>query len=205
MQAEPSLYLGVMQCTRCPLHELRGVETESGGRTQTAVPADPGFAYGLRGLAFLAQSPGEDEGLAGRPLIGRAGRCAQELALRAGIDWDATLKTNTVRCQPPNNRLQDYPDAVVQCATWTQQELLWYDPAVVVLMGNDAIRHIFGEKAKVTYTRGMVRATSDTHPWGARCYVATWHPSAVLRNGGPDSEMGAESVRDLRLAKGLLE
>ena len=108
--------------------------------------------------------------------------------------------TNSVRCRPPGNRLQDYPEAVAACASWTELEFGVYDPAVVVLMGRVAMRQVFGAEAAVGSTRGSFAATPAKHPWGARLCVCTYHPAAAVYNGGETSDVADFIVQDLRAA-----
>ena len=151
-----------------------------------AVPAEVGVDY--TGLAFMAQSPGKQENSTGRPLVGPAGRVFERLLGEAGLLRSQTLLMNRVRCHPPRNRLQDYPEALVECAVWTQAELGEYSPKVVVLMGREAIEMAFGKTTRVGAVVGHARMDG-------RIWVATYHPAAVLRN----SELGEQVVRDFKL------
>lgn len=190
MKQNPVLAESVKNCVKCRLASQRS----------NAVPAEPGEDYLPGGLAIFAEAPGRDENAQGRPMVGRAGQRLDNLLTQCGFNRRNVLVLNRVRCQPPRNRLQDYPDALTNCDEWTRAELEYYNPSVVVLAGNTAMRAVFGVTANITAVRGTVRATSDSFQYGARLWVPSFHPAAVLRN----PELTADVVSDLRLAMSLL-
>ena len=195
MNYDPELFRGVHECRLCKLSELR---LESG---MLAVPGLPGSKYQPGGLAVIAEAPGADEEQAGTPLVGKAGKLFNEMLTRAMVQRDGSLLLNRIRCRPPANRIKDWPEAVSNCDVWTASELRTYQPLVVVLLGATAISGIFGAKAKVGTTRGTFTSKGDGHAWGARTYTATYHPSAVLRNGGINSELATQVIADLKAAE----
>ena len=182
------LFNDIKSCTKCPLYLTR----------LNAVPASVGKNYKTGGLMVIAEAPGQDEDKQGVPLVGRAGTLFNAVLSGAMMSRDDIVVTNRVRCRPPRNRLDDHPEALLQCDEWTQKELAEYQPSVVVLMGNTAMRMAYGATAKITATRGKPRKTKGI------VFVPTWHPSAVLRNGGTGSSMYAQSVSDFQLAKGFI-
>lgn len=192
----------VASCTLCRL------ATE---RTGLSVPAMPGTLYQKGGIALFLEAPGAEEeklfttlpsgkGI-GKPLIGGAGKLMNQLLIQAGLDREEVLVLNRVRCRPPRNRIVDYPDAVTQCDSWVKKELDEYDPHVVVLCGNTALKAIFGAQVSITATRGSARQTSTQFVYGHRLWIPTFHPAFPLRNGGINSPMSKDIVSDLRLAK----
>jgi DNA polymerase len=193
------LFSGVHGCRACKLSEFR---LEAG---TLPTPALPGAKYQEHGLALLCEAPGADEELEGEPLVGRAGRLTNQLLKAAGLSRDEVLLLNRVKCRPPGNRIKDWPEAIANCNPWTGKELAVYNPSVVVLMGATAMSAIFGAQVKVTQTRGSFAAKGEKHEWGKRVYGSTWHPAAVLRNGGASSEVGQQLVADLVAAKKVME
>lgn len=193
MNPDPGLYAAVHECRRCPLWAQRGDDG-------MAVPAEVGSGYEPGGLAIMCEAPGYYENQSGRPLVGKAGQTLDSILELAGMQRSDLLIVNRVRCRPPNNRLQDYPEAVHACDHWTTQELTVYNPRVVVLMGATALRAVFGAQSKVTVTRGSFASRTDRHEWGARVYTATYHPSAATRSGGANGNVGRLIRDDLREA-----
>lgn len=181
MNQDVALADAVRSCALCKLH------TE---RTGNAEPIRLGKRYEQGGLALWTDLP----------LTARDASFMSTVLQRAGINSETVAVLSRVRCKPLRNRLQDYPDAVIACDEWSKKELEHYQPSVVVLAGNTAMRAVFGVQANITGVRGTVRATGDTFEYGGRRWVPTWHPAAALRN----PELVSTLVDDLRLAKDLL-
>ena len=190
--------IAIQTCLRCQLGTIRDTLAASGHAAQ-AVPAELG-ALAANPSAFMCEAPGAQEEATGRPLVGRAGRKFNQLLEAAGYSRDEALLLNRVRCRPPNNNLASYPDATSQCDHWVKEELKAYDPAVVVLMGNTATRAIFGAQSKISQVRGTARSTGDTFDYGARVWVPTYHPSAVVRNANLFETVVSDIKLALRLA-----
>ena len=190
MLQSQELAQSVQNCTKCRLKDSRA----------NAVPAMPGVDYKEHGLAIFAEAPGRDENAAGRPMVGRAGQLLSNLLTASGLSRNGVLILNRVRCQPPRNRLQDYPDALLGCDEWTRKELEYYNPDVVILAGNISMRAVFGVTANITTVRGTVRVTSDKFQYGAKVWVPSFHPAAVLRNPALTQDV----ISDITLAKSFL-
>lgn len=180
MNQDPVLTSQIVTCTLCPrLVDYR----------QNVVPAEVGKNYVQGGVCLLLQSPDNLANTSGRPLQKSkpnsyrqsSGDIITRVLDVVGLDRDELLILNRVRCQPGNrNRLVDYPEAESNCDPWTQAELKTYAPNVVVCLGAEAMKPIFGATAKVTQTRGQWRSTPASHPYGHRLWTATWNPSAML-------------------------
>lgn len=204
MQQITALAEAVASCTNCRLAK---------DREGFSVPAMPGSNYNTGGIALFLEAPGADEermftslssGVAiGKPLVGGAGKLMNQLLTLAGMDREDVVVLNRIRCRPPRNRIADYPDAVTQCDTWVQQELMQYVPSVVVVSGNTAAKSIFGAASNITSIRGNVRQTGNTFAYGQRLFIPTFHPSYALRNGGLASSIAKDIITDLKLAKEL--
>lgn len=206
MQQVIQLAEDIASCTNCRLAKER---------TGLSVPAMPGSLYRTGGIALFLEAPGAEEeklfthlpsgaGI-GKPLIGGAGKLMDQLLKAAGLDREEVLVLNRIRCRPPRNRIIDYPDAVTQCDDWVKKELEAYDPAVVVLCGNTALKSVLGATVSITAARGSVRQTSSMFHYGSRAWIPTFHPAFPLRNGGLSSPMSKDIISDLMLAKELAE
>ena len=190
------VYQAVVNCTRCPLHTLRG----DGGH---AVPAELGSAADDLLLGFLAEAPGAQENATGKPLVGPAGKMFGKLLAGGGVSRESVLLMNTVRCRPPHNALSSHGYAIEACNDWTIAEFKVYDPKVVVLMGKTAIMRVFpGADIKVGEVRGSARSTGPEHQYGARVWVPTYHPAALTRSH--NAELIKLVSEDIRLAATLL-
>lgn len=193
-----SLANQIRTCMRCPIMVQQRVEDNG-----KAVPAEVGSQAPSRPLGILCEAPGAQEAATSRPLVGSAGRIFDGLLHEAGIRREELVILNRVRCRPPHNRLAEAPGSVEACDAWTKIELETYQPPVVVVMGGTALQAVFGAKAKVGESRGMTRHTGDTFLFGARAWVATYHPASLLPNRSPwNREM---VISDLVQARELWE
>lgn len=196
----------IANCTNCRLATVRG--------SGLTVPADPGEKYQPGGVAIFLEAPGADEEKyyeslptgenIGRPLNGRSGTLMDLLLRQASLSRGEVVVLNRIRCRPPRNRIDDYPDAVSQCDSWVKKELEAYAPSVVILSGNTALKSVFGASASITSLRGVIRQTSEKFPYGKRIFIPTFHPAYALRNGGINSPIAKDIISDLKLAKELM-
>jgi DNA polymerase len=154
-----------LDCTRCPLAETR---------TQVVFGAGDPEAD----LMFVGEGPGEQEDRDGIPFVGRAGRLLTSLIEGIGLDRDAVYIANVVKCRPPGNR-DPLPLEIESCRPYLDAQIGFIDPAVVVTLGNFATRLLLGTKDGITKLRGK------EFPFGDHSVLMpTFHPAAVLRNGG---------------------
>lgn len=170
----------IRRCTACALATLRGTDCPPGAPA-VAVPAEVGTRYHEGGLCFLAESPGVQETVTGRPLVGRAGKVFDQLLADAGVGREDLLIMNRVRCHPPRNRLGDHPYALTACDPWTRAELKVYNPGVVIVAGKTALSMVFPGNPRVGDIHGVARATGEEFDYGARVWLATYHPAAIAR------------------------
>ena len=185
----------VHECRLCPLAE---------SRSGVAVPSMPGTNYRPGGVALLADMVQADaDAASGTPYAGgRADvRFLHQSLLTAGLEVKDVLLMFRVRCKPPRGRVNDYPEALYNCDTWTREELDSYAPGVVVLMGQTVLETVYGKEASVGKTRGKPRHTGARFEWGARTWVPTYHLYAASKGGRPE----AQFINDLKLAKGLVQ
>jgi uracil-DNA glycosylase len=155
-----------LACRKCPLAEKR---------TQVVFGVgDPGAD-----LMFVGEGPGEQEDLQGIPFVGRAGQLLTRLIEGIGLDRSQVYIANVVKCRPPGNR-DPLPAEIEACAPYLEGQLEFIDPSVVVTLGNFATKLLLQTKEGITKLRGR------EFPFRERAVVIpTFHPSAVLRNGGP--------------------
>ena len=193
----PALVDALRACRLCPLHAKQAPEG-------VVVPPAVGFGYRPRGLMLLGEAPkyAEAEGKRskGIPFGGESGAMLDTLLAEAELMRDEIILDYTVRHRAPNNRLRDYPEAVMSCGKWTAWMMATYDPGVVLVMGAAPLKEIYGEKAGVGMTRGTLRPLSKRHAWGARVVLASYDPGAAVYGGGPQSEVARHIVADLRTA-----
>jgi uracil-DNA glycosylase len=181
-------------CRGCPLWKIG---------TQTVFGEGP---TGARVL-MVGEQPGDREDLAGRPFVGPAGKLLDEALVAAGIPRGEVYVTNAVKhfkWEPMGKRrLHKKPSAreIAACRPWLDAELEAISPDVVVALGATAAQALLGADFRVTRDRGKV---FHEVPW-ARAFVATVHPSSILRGDPAEREAAlAAFVADLKVVAGLL-
>jgi DNA polymerase len=164
-------------CVRCPL---------AAGRTNVVF----GVGDPNADLMFVGEAPGAQEDLNGEPFVGRSGQLLDRLVYEEmGLTRDRFFIANTLMCRPPGNR-DPQPAEIDACRPFLEEKLRLIDPKVVVTLGNFATKLLLGTKEGITKLRGRA------YPFGGRVLVPTYHPAAVLREGGAkEAQMRADLVR----------
>jgi DNA polymerase len=184
-------------CQGCDLYE---------NATQTVFSSGPASAR----VVFVGEQPGDQEDRQGAPFVGPAGKLLDKALVEAGIDRSDAYVTNAVKHfrftqeGPGKRRIHQTPDAaqMMACRPWLAAELYIIDPEVIVLLGATAAKALLGPSFRVTRRRGRLIPRPPIDDETARknaCYVATVHPSAVLRADDRDSAY-AGLVADLKVA-----
>lgn len=158
-------------------------------------------------VVLVGEQPGDREDLDGHPFVGPAGRLLDTALGEVGIDRDEVYVTNVVKhfkWEPRGKaRLHKKPSAreIAACSPWLEAELRTIAPAMVVCLGATAAQALLGRDFRVTRQRGRVLRGS-----GTSAYLATVHPSSILRAPGPSERERArqEFVDDLRVVEKYL-
>ena len=176
-------------CRACPLWQ---------GATQTVFGEGPVAAR----LMLVGEQPGDREDLQGHPFVGPAGRLLDEALEQLGWPRDQLYLTNAVKHFKyelrGKRRMHKSPAQreVQACAPWLEQEIASVDPGAIVALGATAARAVLGHAVPVLANRGQWLARED-----GRRVLITLHPSALLRDRGPDRDAAiAAWIEDLRRA-----
>jgi uracil-DNA glycosylase len=153
-----------LACTKCPLAKTR---------TQVVF----GVGNPEADLMFVGEGPGEQEDLQGEPFVGRAGQLLTKLIEGIGFTRADVYIANVLKCRPPGNR-DPLPAEIEACHPYLAAQLAFIAPRVVVTLGNFATKLLLDTKEGITKLRGREFAFGDA------VLIPTFHPSAVLRNGG---------------------
>lgn len=181
-------------CTRCPLYKNATQTVFGKGATHARV-------------MLIGEQPGDQEDRAGEPFVGPAGHLLDHALEEAGIDRREIYVTNAVKHfkwvpGAGRRRLHQKPNSreIKACSPWLQAELAIVRPEVVVALGATAAQALMGAAFRVTKSRGQIFET----PW-ARAFIATIHPSAVLRAPSETrDEMRGNLVADLKVVARML-
>jgi DNA polymerase len=151
-------------CKNCPLSQHRTNIVFGCGNSQAQV-------------MFIGEAPGEQEDLQGLPFIGRAGKLLTNMITSIYLKREDTYICNIVKCRPPKNRVPE-PEEIEICKSYLQQQIAIIQPKIICLLGKTAIRTILQTTMPLTALRGSI------HSYGDCKVIATYHPAALLRNGG---------------------
>jgi DNA polymerase len=150
--------------------------------TQTVFGAGPASALAM----FIGEQPGDQEDRAGKPFVGPAGRLLDEVLEEVGIDRKLVYVTNAVKhfkfVPRGTRRIHAKPTAreIAACLPWLEAEASIVRPQAIVCLGATAAQALMGPGFRITRDRGTV-LPHDWSPW----WMATYHPSAVLRAPDP--------------------
>lgn len=154
-------------------------------------------------LVLVGEAPGEQEDKLGLPFVGRSGQLLDEALSRAGLARENVWITNAVKCRPVAHQggvLRNRAPTTREIKAWLPVlagELALLRPRVVVALGAVAARALVGASFRMTVNRGLWLPKQ----WWGGGLVASWHPSYVLRQRGPDRALRlSELAADLTLA-----
>lgn len=138
-------------------------------------------------VMLIGEGPGEQEDLKGIPFVGPAGKLLDDMLEMIDLDRSKVYIANIVKCRPPRNR---DPLNVEQeaCRPWLDRQIALVDPKIIVCLGRIAAMSLIKENFRITREHGR---------WfdlGSRRIMATYHPSALLR----DVDKRPEAFMDLR-------
>jgi len=195
-------------------HRCRGCELYQGANQVVFSEGPPDAA-----IVMVGEQPGDIEDKKGEPFVGPAGRLLRQAMEEAGIPVGDTYLTNAVKHfkfhqdSGSKRRLHDTPKRteIVACRPWLLAEFALLRPRVVVALGAVAGQALVGPGFRVTKVRGQLLDWPDIadHPEDYPMldppaqFVATVHPSAVLRADDRDAAQAA-FVADLIAAGAVI-
>ncbi|WP_375769829.1 UdgX family uracil-DNA binding protein [Archangium gephyra] len=165
----PALAAAAKECRACPLHE-RASRTVFGEGPATAQ------------VMLVGEQPGDTEDREGRPFLGPAGQLLDEVLEQVGLRREALYVTNAVKHFGWTGEGRE----VLACKAWLEAEVSAVKPRMIVCLGATASQAFLGPGFRINLSRGQVFET----PW-AKAWMATFHPSALLRM--PDERSRAET------------
>ena len=138
-------------------------------------------------IMLIGEGPGQQEDNTGIPFVGPAGKLLDSMLEMIDLDRDKVYIANIVKCRPPRNRdpLGLEQDA---CIGWLERQISLVDPKLIVCLGRIAAKRLISEDFLITRQHG------EWFDIGDRRYMATYHPSALLR----DLDKRPEAFMDLR-------
>ncbi len=186
-QENPELFLEriareVSVCRNCNLHLKR---------TNTV----PGEGTNRPAVLIIGEGPGAEEDKAGRPFVGKAGQYLNKWLQAIDLNReDDCFITNIVKCRPPGNR-DPKPEETSACLPYLEKQIETLAPGTILTLGRIAAQILTG------LSRGIGGLRSAVHTYRDIPLVATYHPSAVLRN----PPLRAAVWEDLKLLSSVLD
>ena len=162
-------------CQACPLHETRTNVVFGVGSRQAEI-------------LFIGEGPGEQEDLSGEPFVGPAGRLLNEYLNAVGISREEVYIANILKCRPPRNR-DPKPEEEEACLPWLRRQTALLRPRIIVCLGRIAAKRIMDPDFRITREHGV---------WfekGAYRMIATYHPSALLRDPSKREEAYEDFIK----------
>lgn len=153
----------IRECNRCPLSAVR-----------TNAVAGTGVIDPL--VMVIGEGPGAEEDRRGEPFVGRSGNYLDKWleAIEVSRDRNAYI-ANIVKCRPPQNR-DPLPDERTSCFPYLERQIELVRPRAILTVGRISSRVMTGVDASMGELRG------GEYEFRGVPVVATYHPSAVLRN-----------------------
>lgn len=154
-------------------------------------------------VVVIGEAPGKMEDAVRRPFVGPSGVLAERTLSSAGIDCASVTWLNVVSCFPNRTPTSREVDA---CRGNLHAQLSLIQPQYCLVLGGVAVSawwpNIRMGDIRGMWWKGRVEGGADRgsgiggmddRPW----MMGTWHPSAVLRNGGLESSRGKEFAADV--------
>jgi DNA polymerase len=138
------------------------------------------FADGnpLSRIMFIGEAPGAEEDRQGLPFVGRAGKLLDKMMASIHLDRTSAYITNVLNWRPPQNR-DPSPEEAAACLPFLRRHIELVNPAIIILLGAVAARHVLGYSEGIMKLRGRwleYRVGNVMVP-----VMATLHPAYLLR------------------------
>ncbi|MBC8490044.1 MAG: uracil-DNA glycosylase [Bacteroidetes bacterium] len=153
----------VLNCNKCSL-----------SKTRNSVIFGEGNSYAP--IVIIAEAPGKDEDLQGRPFVGYSGQLLDKILDACGFTRTRHVYiSNILKCRPPGNRTP-LPEEIELCKPFLLQQIELINPKILILLGATALKTIIGPEMRITKIRGQWINCEN------RLAIPVYHPSALLRN-----------------------
>jgi DNA polymerase len=144
-------------------------------------------------VMFIGEGPGKEEGLTGRPFVGRSGTLLRDMIKAIGIPEEHHYIANVVKDRPPGNRPPE-SEEIEACSKFLKKQIEIIVPRLLVLLGRTAVKAIIPEHAKTRIDNLRSMKGGLTYfvesPLLNVPVIVTYHPSALLRT--PWRKVGAK-------------
>ncbi len=152
-----------VSCQGCPLCEKRRKIVFGEGSQEAEI-------------MFIGEGPGAEEDRQGRPFVGKAGTMLTAIIEKGmRLERKDVYISNIVKCRPPGNR-DPFPKEAETCLPYLKKQIELISPSVIILLGKVATKYLTGFEGSLKKARTMDFSFKGIP------MIATYHPSALLRN-----------------------
>ena len=134
-------------------------------------------------LMIVGEGPGQTEDDQGKPFVGEAGKLLNKMLNAIKIERSKVYITNVVNYRPPDNRKPE-PDEILRYSEFLKEHISIFDTKILILMGSTAMEALFGNKIKITKSRGEWKEIVIKNKVFKT--IITFHPAYLLRQ--PDQK-----------------
>ena len=132
------------------------------------------------GLVLVGEAPGDEDDLAGRAMVGPAGRLLDRMLASIGLGEDQVLITNLVPWRPPGGRTPTEAEVQI-CAPFLWRHLTLLRPRVVVMLGQMPARVLTGGNETIRRLRGRWHTVAIPGLPSPISALPMLHPATLLR------------------------
>lgn len=136
-------------------------------------------------LMLIGEAPGEQESLAGRPFVGKAGKNLDHFLELAGLRREEIYISNAVKIRPTKvgktGRLSNRPPTKEEIALfrpWLLREIEEVQPKVIATLGNVPLHAVTGKNLSIGQMHGQMHVAGET---GLPLF-ALYHPASLIYN-----------------------
>jgi uracil-DNA glycosylase family 4 len=145
-------------------------------------------------VLVVGEGPGADEDSQGLPFVGVSGKLLDRMLSSIGLSRaENCYIANVVKCRPPNNR-EPASDERAACMPYLREQIAILRPRAILCAGRTAAQTL------LSTTEGINSLRTRLHDFGGIPLVATYHPSALLR----DETLKRPAWEDLKRLRDLI-
>lgn len=132
-------------------------------------------------LMFVGEAPGNEEDRQGKPFVGPAGKLLDRMLAAIGRDRSSVYISNILNWRPPGNRTPT-PEEAHACLPFVHRHIQLINPAIVVLLGGTAAKHLLQTSQGIMRLRGKWGVIPLDPDGGSQVRaLPTLHPAYLLR------------------------
>jgi uracil-DNA glycosylase family 4 len=178
----------IARCENCPLIGCNFVKGDG----------NP-CGFEKAGVFVVGEAPGEKEDKEGLPFVGKSGDLLRTVLGGLGVA-DEVYLTNVVKRRPTTPQGKNRKPSLLECRKCGDHlvhEIVEFKPQYIITLGSVPLWFFAGRELAVTQFHGLRSKRGGETFKHTYTLMPTFHPSYVLRTGGPHGKTGDVFVSDL--------